>query len=253
MLEATYLPEDYVAKPQSLHDRVVIVTGSTSGLGRAAAIAFAQAGATVVLHGRNQAKLDALYDELDAMQVPQPAIMLLDFLKATQAELDAFAQTIEAKLGRIDGIFHGASHFSPLMPLAMQNLDIWLQNTRVNLAVPTALTKACLPMLLAAPDASVVFLTETHAITPTAYWGPFAPVKNSLAVMVQIWQAELPKPSGLRMNLLLPGPVSGPFRGKTHPGEALNAERDVASLCPAFLFLMGSDSAGVAAKVLDCT
>jgi NAD(P)-dependent dehydrogenase (short-subunit alcohol dehydrogenase family) len=253
MLEAIHLPPNYTAKPKSLEGRVIIVTGATAGLGRAAAIAFASAGATVVLHGRNQAKLDALYDQIEALPAPQPAIMQLDFLKATQAELDAFAQTIEAKLGRIDGIFHGASHFSPLMPLAMQNLDIWLQHSRVNLAVPAALTKACLPMLLAAPDASVIFLTETHALTPTAYWAPFAPVKSSLDAMVATWQSELPKPCNLRLNLLFPGPVSSPFRGKTHPGEAQTATPNIESLCPAFLFLMGKDSVGLAAKVLHCT
>lgn len=253
MLEAIHLPPNYAAKSQSLEGRVIIVTGATSGLGRAAAIAYAQAGATVVLHGRNQAKLDAVYDELEALNTPQPAIMLLDFLKATQGEIDAFAQTIEAKLGRIDGIFHGASHFSPLMPLAMQNLDIWLQHSRVNLGVPAALTKACLPMLLASPDASVIFLSETHALTPTAYWGPFAPVKSSLAGLVATWQAELPKPSNLRFNLVHPGPVSSPFRGKTHPGEGAHAAPNVTSLCPAFLYLMGNDSKAIIAKVLHCT
>lgn len=253
MLENIHLPPNYAAKPQSLAGRVIIVTGATAGLGRAAAIAYAQAGATVVLHGRNQAKLDVVYDELEALNTPQPAIMLLDFLKATQAEIDAFAQTIEAKLGRIDGIFHGASHFSPLMPLAMQNLDIWLQHSRVNLAVPAALTKACLPMLLASTDASVIFLSETHALTPTAYWAPFAPVKSSLSAMVATWQAELPKPTNLRFNLLHPGPVSSPFRGKTHPGEGAHAAPDIIFLCPAFLYLMGSDSRTIIAKVLHCT
>ena len=253
MLDTIHLPKNYAAKAQSLQGRVIVVTGATSGLGRAAAVAYAHAGATVVLHGRNQGKLDAVYDEIEAQNLPQAAIMLLDFMQATQAQLDAFAQTIEAKLGRIDGIFHGASHFSPLMPLGMQNLDIWLQHAKVNLGVPAALTKACLPLLQAAPAASVVFLTETHALTPTAYWAPFAPIKSSLSALVATWQAECAKPSNLRFNLLHPGPVASPFRGKTHPGEGTSASPSVDSLCPAFLYLMGDDSAEISAKVLDCT
>ena len=72
----------------SLADRVVLVTGATGGLGRAISLACAQAGATVVIHGRVVRKLEALYDEIMAAKLPEPTILPLDFARAEASDFD---------------------------------------------------------------------------------------------------------------------------------------------------------------------
>ena len=66
----------------------VLITGAGSGLGRALAIECARAGASVILSGRNGAKLDRVYDEIEAMGAPQPAIAVLDLAIATAVDYD---------------------------------------------------------------------------------------------------------------------------------------------------------------------
>jgi len=65
---------DYQPAPNLLENRIVLVTGAGDGIGRAAALSYAQHGATVILLGRTIAKLERVYDEIEAAGGPQPAI-----------------------------------------------------------------------------------------------------------------------------------------------------------------------------------
>jgi NAD(P)-dependent dehydrogenase (short-subunit alcohol dehydrogenase family) len=235
-----------------LKSRVILVTGAGQGLGRVAALAFARQGATVVLHGRNVARLEAVYDEIETAGLSQPAILPLDFAKATQAEIDGLAQSIHTAFGRLDGIFHGASHFVSTMPLSLHDLDMWQLHTTVNLTVPAALVKSCLPMLTRSPDASVIFVTETHGWQPKAFWGPFSVSKNALAALVDIWTDETEALPNVRFNLCLPGPVASPMRARSHPGELPSANPDPGTLANCFSYLMCRDSAGLRGQLLVC-
>ena len=251
-LPRTRLPANYQAAPDLLGGRVILVTGAGQGLGKVAAHAFARHGATVILHGRNVAKLEKTYDEIIADGFLQPAILPLDFAKTTQTELVAFGQSIHATLGRLDGIFHAANHFVGTMPMASHDLDCWQLHAKVNLAVPAALCKACWPLLTRAPAASIVFLTESHADVPVAYWGPFAVTRNALAALVAVWTDELAADANLRINLCLPGPVNSPMRSKSHPGELASSLPAAESLAQHFLYMIGPDAAHMRGQVLDC-
>jgi NAD(P)-dependent dehydrogenase (short-subunit alcohol dehydrogenase family) len=246
------LPPKYQPAADLLKGRIILVTGAGQGLGRVAALAYARHGATVILHGRNIAKLEEVYDTIEATGLAQPAILPLDFAKATQAELEGFAQAIHHTMPRLDGIFHGASHFVSPMPMALYDLDAWMQHARVNLAVPAALTMACMPLLKRANDASVVFLTETHALQPKAYWGPFAIVKGALTGLTAILADESGAAPNPRFNLCVPGPVASPMRAQSHPGELASSLPTADSLAVSFLYLMGADSAGISGQLFNC-
>jgi NAD(P)-dependent dehydrogenase (short-subunit alcohol dehydrogenase family) len=236
------LPANYAPQLDILKDRVILVTGAGQGLGRAAALAFAKHGATVILHGRTLAKLETVYDEIEAAGGAQPAMMPLDFLTATQADLDGFAQSIHQNLSRLDGIFHGASHFAPLMPLSSIDLDSWQAHAKVNLTVPAALTKACLMLLKRAAHPSVVWLSETHAVKPTPYWGVFGSVKSALGPLASMWQGEMTDADDIRFHVCVPGPVLSPMRAKSHPGELASSLPSPESLAPHFVYLMSPES-----------
>jgi len=242
---------DYQAPHNHLQDRVILVTGAGQGIGRAAALAFAAQGATVILLGRKVRKLEAVYDEIEAACGPQPLIFPLNLEKAGEDELKGLAEGIYQQIGRLDGILHNASRFDNLSPLEIQTAEQMLGMLRVNTVAPFLLTKACLPLLKRAPDASVVVTSTTAAHHPAAYWGAHAISNSAAETLVRIWAQELETFPKLRINAVIPGPVQCPQRKKSHPGELHGRLPKPEAIMPLYLYLMGHDSAGVSGQVFE--
>lgn len=70
---------EYQPRTDLLKDRIILITGAGDGIGRAAALSYALHGATVVLHGRTLNKLEVIYDEIESLGAPQPAICRYSF------------------------------------------------------------------------------------------------------------------------------------------------------------------------------
>lgn len=244
--------KNYHASPDSLKDRVILVTGAGQGIGRMAALTYAAHGATVILHGRRVEKLESVYDEIEIRGGVQPAIFPLDLEKAGDKDFQAIAQAIKLQLGRLDGILHNAALIFSLTPLENQTLEQWLSLLRVNLIAPFALTRACLPLLKASPDASVVMTSEMHGHDPAAYWGGFAVAKAGLEALMKIQAQEWEMFSNLRVNVIIPGPAHTPQRTRTHPGEVKQDLRQPEDLMPGYLYLMGPDSKAVSGQTVFC-
>jgi NAD(P)-dependent dehydrogenase (short-subunit alcohol dehydrogenase family) len=244
--------KNYHSRADLLKDRVVLVTGATRGIGRVAALTFAAHGATVVLHGRDVAALENLYDEIEARGYAQPAAIPLDLDKATTRDYDALAYAIESQLGRLDGILHNASHVEKLSPLEQQSAEEWNRMLRINLIAPFALTQACTRLLKPSADASVIFTLESHGHAPAAFWGGYAVSKAGVEALMKIQAAEWQDSPNLRANAVIPGPVASPSRAKTHPGEVAASQRQPENLMPVYLYLMGPDSREVSGTVITC-
>jgi len=244
--------KDYSPPEDLLEGRVILVTGSGQGLGRSAAIAYARHGATVILHGRKVAKLEKVYDEIEALGKAQPLIYPLDLEKASEEDFLALAGGIEQQLGRLDGILHNAAFLDGPSPLELQTMDQWQTLLKINLVAPFALTKACLPLLKAAPDASIIMTASTQGHNPTAYWGGFSVAKAGIEALVKIQADEWGKLPHLRINALIPGIVNTPQRAKTHPGEVKKTLTQPDDLMSTYLFLMGPDSKDVSGEIIAC-
>ena len=170
---------------------MVLVTGASGGLGRALALACAAHGATVVLHGRVVRKLEALYDEIVAAGHPEPTILPLDLATAKAEDFANVASALQAQHGpRRRASCTPRSMLGSLGPIEHQSFDAWLATLRVDLLAPFGLTRALLPLLRAAPDASVVFTLDTRGQEPKAYWGAYAVAKAGLSALLAILADE---------------------------------------------------------------
>lgn len=244
--------KNYKASGNLFKDRVILVTGAGQGIGRAAALAYSEYGATIILHGRKVEKLEKVYDEIEARSKAQPIICPLDFESAGDKDFTAMADAIAQKLGRLDGILHNAAFLFGATPLENETLDQWQTLLKINLMAPFALTRACLPLLKNSPDASVIMTTNTHAHRPTAYWGGFAVAKSGVETLVKIQAEEWEMLPNLRINAVIPGPVNSPQRARTHPGEVKHILPQPEELMPTYLYLMGTDSRGVTGQIFFC-
>lgn len=236
-MEAVARPAGAQLRPDELRGRVVLVTGAAGGLGRASALALGAAGATVILLGRRVARLERVYDELAAAGAPTPAIYPLDLEGASPADYEQAIDTIGRECGRLDGVLHAAAHFGGLVPFAQVEPLEWIRSLHVNLGAAALLTRACLPLLLAAPDAAVVFVLDPVTGPARAYWGPYAAAKRGLEGMVESLAQEY-ESGPLRIHALAPGPMRTPLRARAWFAEdpaAVAAPDEAAGAC-AWLF-----------------
>ena len=240
------------SKPDlNLGGRAVLITGATGGIGRALAKACAAAGATVVLHGKVVPKLELLYDEIVAAGLPEPTILPLDFLKATSKDFENVANAIGEQLGRLDGVVHTANLLGSLAPLEHQSFDTWLKVLRVDVAAAMAITRSVVPLLNAAPDASVTFSLDTRGQAPRAYWGAYATAKAGVSALAAILADEWENRANLRVNAVVPGPINSPLRGMTHPGENRLLLPGPDALVPLYLHLLHGQSKAESGALID--
>ena len=197
----------------ALEGRVILVAGAAGGLGSAASVACAQAGATVVLLGRKVAPLNRVYDAVKAVG-PEPLLYPLDLVGASPDDFDELAQRLEAELGRLDGVLHCAAEFKGLTPLLHTDPADFARAIHVDLTARWWLTQACLPLLAKSDAGAVVFAIDDPARGGSpAFWGGYGLAQAAQVTLVQMLQAELGE-HGPRVTGLRPGPMRTGLRGK---------------------------------------
>ncbi|MDR5902126.1 YciK family oxidoreductase [Halomonas icarae] len=235
---------DYQAPNGLLNDRVILVTGAGDGIGRTAALTYARHGATVILLGRTIAKLEAVYDEIEAAGGPQPAIFPLNFEGASLKDYQDMADTLDKEFGRLDGILHNAGLLGRITPFEQYNPELWDQVMQVNINGPIAMTQALLPLLKSSADASVIFTSSSVGRKGRAYWGAYAVSKFATEGFVEVLADELEHLGSVRVNSLNPGATRTQMRRSAYPGEDPDTLRTPEEIMPTYLWLIGPDSRG---------
>ena len=234
----------------ALADRVLLVTGASGGLGSAVARAAARAGATVIISGKRQRPLEKLYDAMLAEGLGEPVIHPLDMETATPQDYANLAEALERDLGRLDGIVHAAVSFAGLTPLAAHRPDDWLRALHVNVSAPFALTQACMPLLLQAPDSAVVFVLDDPDLLQRAHWGGYGVSKAALERLVAILHQETDD-GPLRSHALLPGPMRTALRRQAYFGEDIQQRPTPEAAALATIYLLGAQAGAARGKALD--
>ncbi len=242
--------QDYQPPADLLKDRVILVTGAGDGIGRAASLAFARHGASVVLLGKTLAKLEKVYDEIEAAGCPMPAIYPMHLEGATPHEFDELALKLEETFGRLDGVLHNAAALPYLSRIKDYDAEDWHKVMQVNLNAPFMLTQAVLPLLLQADDASLVFTSDSVGRKGRAFWGAYAASKFGLEGLMQVLAEELEN-SNIRVNSIDPGPTRTELRKRIFPGEDPQTVKPPEDLMPFYLWLMGPDSRGTHGQALS--
>ncbi len=236
------IPQGFVVGSNTLHDRIIVITGATTQPGRSVATACCRAGAAVILIDKSLDNLNQLYDELADIARLEPAIMPLDLSELDHPMCEQITDTLEREYPCIDGLVHCAMWGAPLAPLELITHDAWWRVLENQLVAPWQLTRTLLPALKKSAAGRVVFTTLPAARQGQAYWGVYGAAFAAIENMVQTWNDEQEKQS-LDFYTLDPGPIKTELRAKLFPGDSggdLMAADD-ASVINRYLYLLQSN------------
>lgn len=241
----------YEPTSDCLNDKILLVTGAGDGIGKVAALTYAKCGATVLLLGKTQSKLEAVYDEIEALGLATPAILPMDLEKATFAQMNELANLIQKEFGRLDGVLHNAGVLGALTPLEMYDPITFEQVIRVNATASFMLTQALFSLLMSAPSGSVVF-TSSGVAQVRAFWGAYALSKQMVEGMSTLFTEETKNHTTLRFNCINPGATRTNMRAHAFPGEDPNTLKTPHDIMGAYVYLMTDMASGVKGQVIHC-
>ena len=247
----TIEPHEYEYANDVLKDRIILITGASDGIGKALSLHAAALGAQVILHGRNTRKLEAVYDDIEALDgASRPSIAVLDLATAGSEEYAALAKSVEDEFGRLDGLVHNAAILGQRLSIEQYDPGEWQKVLHVNLTAPFFITQLLLPMLKASDDASIVFTSSGVARIGKAYWGAYSASKFGIESLSQMVAAENEHTS-VRSNCINPGPVRTNMRLEAYPAEDRGQVPLAEDLLAGYVYLLGPDSQGVTGQSFD--
>ena len=223
-----------------LNDTVVLITGSSKGLGRALAHAYTNAGARVVINARGAGALESTKRELEA----KGAQVLAVVADATRpGEIARLVQAAQERFGRIDVLINNAGILGPsprpnLIDFASADLA---EIFRANVIGPVQVTQAVLPLMLAQDSGLIINVTSDAGQTGFPGWGGYGAAKAALELITESWAAEL-EGTGVRVNAVNPGDLQTEMHQLAFPGEDISDRLDPFTVTDVFVWL-ASDAA----------
>ncbi len=198
-----------------LSGKVAVVTGASRGIGRAASLALALAGAHVVALARTIGALEELDDEIK-VNGGHATLVPLDLRDAVA--IDRMGAAIHERWGRVDALLGNAGELGTLSPLGHLDPKVWDTVMAVNLTANYRLIRSLDPLLRAAVAGRALFVTSGAAHHNNAFWGAYSVSKAGLEALVKTYAAEV-RQTNVRVNLIDPGRTRTRMRGQAMPGE----------------------------------
>lgn len=221
--------------PQTVHDlthKTAVVTGASSGIGRAIALRLAELGAEVCLVARRADRLEHAESEIHA-HAGRAFAHPTDLTR--EDELRGLVQDVEARFDRLDvlvlssgAISHGSLEHSPVAALDLQ--------IQANVRAPYSLVQALLPRLRQA-QGQIVFINSSAGLKPPALGsGQFALTQYAFRAFADALREEV-NPAGIRVMSIFPGRTATPrtadlfeSEGRAYRPELLMQPEDVAAM-----------------------
>ncbi len=193
---------------ENLTGKVVIITGAGSGIGKAAAVGFAERGASVVLVGRRKSVLDELAQTLKK-NGGEAWARAADISR--NSEVKALVEWTLSELGDVDILVNNAGSASKTLNARWIEEDEWDQVQDVNMKAVFLLTQALLPTMLARKNGTIITVSSLAALRPNllggaAYGAAKAGVRNFMTYLHNTFRND-----GIRATCILPGEVNTPI------------------------------------------
>ncbi len=183
-----------------LKDKLVLVTGSGSGIGKATAQCYLQEGARLIVHGLTDAEVTACVDDLSPLgEVTGMAADLTNTADAT-----ALAEFAQAQ-GPVDVLVNNVGVFS-VKPFENLTDEDWMHYFNINVLSAVRMSRIFLPAMLKRGEGSIINMASEAAVKPLPQMVHYSVTKTAMLGLTR-GMAELTKGTKVRVNSILPGPT----------------------------------------------
>ena len=234
--------DDFKPSKDCLKDKTILITGTGSGIGRAAAKTLYQFGAQLILLSKDLGKLESLYEEIVEQGLKEPLIHPMDFEDAEEEQYLKIKKAIKDRFENLDGLINNAGILGEKKPLEQYQYSIWKKVLNVNLDSAFLLTKTLLPLLNHSKLSSIVFTTSGVGRKGRAYWGGYAISKFATEGMMEVFADELENTSKIRVNCINPGAVRTKMREEAYPAEDPETNPPPEEIMNLYVYLMSDVS-----------
>ncbi|MDP3853281.1 SDR family NAD(P)-dependent oxidoreductase [Phenylobacterium sp.] len=221
-----------------LDGKIALVTGATRGIGRACALALAQAGAQVVAVGRTQGALETLDDEIKAATGKAATLAPLDLMQGDA--IDGLGLAIHQRFGKLDILVHAAAILGGLTPVSHIDPPAWDKVFSSNVTSTYRLIRSTERLLRESEAGRGIFFTTGRVERPKAFWGAYGASKAALEHLVRTWADELEN-TPIRAVLVDPGTMRTKMRAEAMPGEDPMTLPEPAEIGPMIVELAQAD------------
>ncbi len=198
-----------------LSGRIALVTGASRGIGRAAALALATAGAHVIAVARTTGGLEELDDDI---RKAGGAATLVPLDLKDGAGIDRLGGAIYERWRKLDIVFANAAVLGAITPLAHLEPKLVDDVMAVNVTANLRLLRSLDALIRASDAGRVLFMSSGAAATCPPYWGIYSISKAALEALARTYAAET-RQSNVRVNIFNPGATRTRMRAAAMPGE----------------------------------
>jgi NAD(P)-dependent dehydrogenase (short-subunit alcohol dehydrogenase family) len=240
-----------------LTEKVALVTGGDSGIGRAVAIAFAREGADVLISYLNEDE-DAAETVRLVEDAGRRAVSVAGDIGDEEWCEQLVARTVD-ELGRLDILVNNAAWQASGDSIVDVTTDEWHRIMRTNLDAMFFLCRAALPKM--SEGGTIINVASIQAYAPSPELLPYATTKGAIVTFTKALAEEAIK-RGVRVNAVAPGPIWTPLIPSTSPPEKtrkfgentpMGRPGQPAEVAPLFVFLATADSSYITGEVIGVT
>jgi NAD(P)-dependent dehydrogenase (short-subunit alcohol dehydrogenase family) len=222
-----------------MQDKVIVVTGASQGLGKALSLAFAEAGAKLVVNSRSEESITPIAQEAETLGAEVLAVAAdvsdgADAQRLIDATVDRF--------GGIDVLVNNAGVLGPRVAIEEYPEDEWRKVIDANLTGPYLVSRAAIPHL--SEGASIINLVSGVSVEGRPEWGAYSVSKFGIEGLTQILAAELQE-RGVRVNAVDPGGMRTDMRAAAYPDEDPQNRITPEENTAVFLYLASDESKDV--------
>ena len=225
-----------------LENKNILITGATDGIGAQISKLYSSHGANIILLGRNEEKLNKIYDDIIENTYTKPLILECDLNQISDNGAKEIANAISDEYGVLHGLIHNAAELGKLTSLENYSLDDWDKLMRVNLTAPFLLTKYLLPSLKEADNGRVILTSSGVAHKGRAFWGAYSISKAALKTMQEIFSEEFEDSSSIKFFSFDPGATRTKMRRTAYPAEDPNNLKSAKDLNDYYLWFFSEKS-----------